>query len=270
MREISPLLLALGVLVLLPISGQNAQTLSLLAPTDSIESDQLKYTADIKVAGFDGIVGLNFAVSWDSTVFKLDSIGGYPEFFNEDNFGVLDSVNKVSFTYLDLESFTPVTLADSTTLFSLYLSAIGTPGDTSSLEFVPSSESSPIEAVDTTGLESGLAMDLELVNGFISIKDIETGTAYISNPGYLNISAPQPNPVLDQAIFSIQLAEAQNVEIRLVDILGRTLHFEKTYLTAGVHKQLITDYGVRQSGTHFLVVYAGKYQAIQKVVFQQP
>ena len=124
------------------------------------------FSLPVTVSSFNNILGLQFTLGWDTTSLQLDSVG---------NFGLagLDSIGfnlsasgYLTFLWSSLNS-SDTTLADGTSLFDLYFTAVGVDSSGSSIEILDAP--TPFEVVDT-GVVS-LSSGAQQLSGTVMVND---------------------------------------------------------------------------------------------------
>jgi hypothetical protein len=267
MKQTIQVLLCWAVILLCLAQG-NAQTLTRVSVSkDTLPSSAKTYVANIKVAGFKKIIGASFAVAWDSSVISFDSIGNFGTALDRNNhFGLLTTQNGV-LRFLWQESFSGVTLKDNTTLFSIYFKVIGKPGSKSPVSFVNITSTPTIEKeiFDT----SFAAVKAEFFNGSVFIKSLTSTSVFANDPNQFRINRAYPNPFQNKLTMEFTLREAGQMNIEIVDVLGRVVHREQRTYLAGKQELFLPRSVFPSPGNYFVRMYQGTSFTLQPVIFMQ-
>ncbi len=215
----------------------------------------------IKVTGFDSIVGMQYVLRWDPAVFEYVSLSSFnlPELDTND-FGTtqaLDSgIVRVLWSHSNLLG--GVSVADETTIFRLRLKAIGAVGTGSSVIFTQDllTPFDIARANSDSSLTSFGIDDVTLDNGFGAIGyTVSAGETIDASDLALKIS---PNPFSEKTFVQFDLKTTSDVSLFVTDESGRTV-FEKTLpqLPPGQHGTEIVSPQLRQKGAYFLILRAG-------------
>ncbi|MBP7184067.1 MAG: HYR domain-containing protein, partial [Saprospiraceae bacterium] len=125
---------------------------------------------EVKVENFNAITGVRFTMNWDPSVLRFDSVR------NNANLPLLtDSNFDLSFTSLGLGSIVwysaaPITLVDTSTIFTMYFLAIGDPGTSSQFDFTNTLVNPGFSSVNSSN-QGVLISNFTLQNAQIDIID---------------------------------------------------------------------------------------------------
>ena len=225
----------------------------------------------VKVTGFDSIVGMQYVVRWDPEVFEFVSVvinnDSLPELDIED-FGTtqaLDSgIVRLLWVYSNLLS--GVTVNDHTPIFKLRLKAIGPVGSGSEIVFTQDllTPFDFAQANSDSSLTSYNINQVALTQGFGAIGyTVATGEPSDSDNFSLHVF---PNPFAEKTFVRFDLKTASDVELVVTDAAGRTV-FEKTMpqLPPGQHGTEIASPQLREKGIYFIILRAGLHSCTRSL-----
>lgn len=226
----------------------------------------------VKVTGFDSIVGMQYVMRWDPEVFEYVSVivysGNLPELDSED-FGTtqaLDSgIVRLLWVYSNLLG--GVTVADGTPIFRVRLRAIGPVGSGSEISFTQDfiTPFDIARANSDSSLTSYNINQVALTQGFGAI-----GYTVASNePSSMDESSVKifPNPFSDKTNVQFDLKTASDVDLVVTDISGRTVYEKRLpQLPPGQHGIEIASPQLREKGTYFLILRAGTHSVTRSLL----
>ena len=201
---------------------------------------------DITVADFTEIVGLQFALEWDSTVIDLAGISnlGLPQLTPENiNINQAGS-GLITMAWLD-NSLAGVDLPDSSVIFSINYDVVGVAGDTSSIEFTSNDGMTVIEAINTTE-----EVDVVLFPGQVIIADEINSIEEISQ-NIFSVQPNFPNPFRESTIISANFAEPTVATLHIFDSDGKGIYTHQQRYSAGEHSIFITQDLFPQAGIYW-------------------
>lgn len=210
-----------------------------VAPVVTVAPGQV-FTAAVRVAGFNRIVGAQYSMNWNPSVLRFDGITNPAlNMTVMDNFGLsLTASGVLSFSWYD-QTVNGMTLADSTVLFNIRFEAIGSVNSTSPLTF--GNQPTAIEVVDTslTPISAGYH------NGLITIAN-PNSVEEVSERYGIYVTDPQPNPFVTETSISLNLAESISLKWALYDASGRELLVREQFFGNGeqvilIRKEMLPD-----------------------------
>lgn len=241
--------LALAAILLIAHQAEAQPSVHFVAPTVSVEPGS-NFSANIRVAGFQEIVGTQFSMTWDPEVLRFEGIENMALSITvPDNFGLMGTESGLlTFSWFD-PTLSGMNLPDSAILYAIRFQTIGDAGDNSSLAFgnIPTVK----EVVDTTFV----AIEAAFHDGDIAVLS-PNSIAEISIPR-LQVSESMPNPVKESASFLISLKESTHLEWAVFDIQGRRLFSKEGTFNPGEHSLTIDAGKIREPGTYYCRFYLG-------------
>lgn len=213
------------VLCFAVLSFSQAQSVTtIVAPTATVPPSTI-YKADIKVAHFKNIVGVQFTMNWDSAVLRFREVKNlaFPPNSQVENFGVTKTANgMLAFQWHD-EDFEGRSLNDSTTLFSVEFDVIGIPNSISPLSFTD--DLAFREVADS----SFNAIAAKYQDGTVQIAETTGTHAYNSAPHLVQVEDSYPNPFHDYTQVQVELKAATQVRLMIQDVQGKTIYEEQRF-----------------------------------------
>lgn len=244
------------------MAGSALAQISFFCSQDTIPITQTNYTATVSVSDFEEIVGTQFTFSWDSTVLSYTSVSDLAPFLNViEHFGEDKSAGGIlRFAWFNA-ALTGVTLADSTTLFTVNFEVIGQGGSRADLTF----GDTPIarEVVDT----SFTAIAANFDNGLVYLDPVSQ-TREVSSE--LRVNRIQPNPVqqLDPSIH-FYIRKADTLLVRVVRIDGQE-SYRATHTTyAGQQAIRLPGAAFFQAGMYVVILQTDQFVATQKLIVSE-
>lgn len=221
------------------------------------------FTADIQVDSFINLGSSALSVNWDPEVLKFTEVSNLGVTLNELS-GINESEavsdGKLGFVWLNSSASTGVTLPDSTVLFSITFEVVGNGGDTTSLRFTDD----PVIR-EFSNLQPALVPST-YTDALITV----TGTSdayYNSAPEIVNLYPPVPNPFYDNTLVKIDLEQAAQTTIKIIDQTGRVLYEDQQFFAAGLQNIPISKEIFKHSGTYYCLLSANEFRIMQKLVF---
>jgi hypothetical protein len=251
------------VLMFLAFNLVKAQpTVNFVAPFLTVTPGQI-FSAPVRVAGFNRIVGVQYSMNWNPSVLRFDGITNPALNMSVmDNFGLALSASGVlSFSWYD-QTVNGQTIADSTILFNIRFEAIGSSISTSPLTF--GSQPTSIEVVDTS-LSPILG---GYHNGLITIAN-PNAVEEPAEPFRIRIGEPQPNPFDAETTISVFLDSPASLKWVLYDASGRELLQREQVFGSGqqfitIHKDLLSNL----TGNLYCKIYLPGGEVISKKIIK--
>jgi hypothetical protein len=197
-------------------------------------------TIPVKVKDFNSIISAQGSIQFDQAVLSYTSVQafGLPG-MNVSNFGTSQvSSGKLAFLWMD-GTLAGVTLADSSTIFSITFTIIGTAGQFSALTFV--NAPTPIEIVNAATVTETVLM----VNGNVTVIT-STGMSKPNTVSILSTASPNPFNVNTKISFFNEIAG--NVIVTVFDLCGRIVWISEKYYAQGA--QVISWDGTDNNGSY--------------------
>lgn len=264
MRMKSNTVKQLSLCLILVVSSLFAktQTVSCYFSSDYSADTGSKLIVDVKVDSFINVGGLNFSIAWDPDILQYEETGNLGVTFNElSGFNESKaSQGKIGVSWISPSATQGVTIPDSTTLFSIQFDVVGVTNDTTSLRFTDDPLPKEFFNLNAQVIPSVYA------NGFVTV----TGTSrasYNSAPELISLYPPTPNPFYENTFIKIDLRQAAQTNIKIVDQMGKVLHDEQQYLGAGLQTIPVSKDIFSHSGTYYCLLYANDFRVMQKLVF---
>ncbi|MEM1320750.1 MAG: cohesin domain-containing protein [Bacteroidota bacterium] len=203
-------------------------------------------TVDFRVNDFTSILSAQFTINWDAEILQFTEITNFnlPDLNLATNFGTTNADGGlVRFSWLDLSVTNGVSLEDGEQMFSIDFKVIGEPG-TSTLVSVIDSMPVIIEFVDS----SGTNIEPEIQNGTITVSN-PLSTRF-AEAGTLTMHQNAPNPFRQQTAIRIELNSAEELTLRIYDLLGNMIFENKKRYSAGEHSILINADQLPTAGSY--------------------
>ena len=253
------LLLSLSILV-----SSQAQVKIFTTAKDTISADSASYTTEIKVANYNQIIGTQFTLRWDSTIFNFVDVAdlGMEEISYDNHFGRQDSGSGIlRFAWFN-ESLVGIDLPDSTTLFSVEFEILDNTTEKETAIWF-SDDPTLKEVADTS---FGM-VPAEFIDGFVRVLPSATVSSVRNNPEELNILALSPNPVKNNsAQLTFFLKKTDTLSMRLVSMNGQELQRNTQVFQAGKHKINLDINDDVPSGIYLLRLESESFFANEKLI----
>lgn len=233
--------------------------ITVFATDHTVEPDE-EFSVDIRANEFDGVVGCQFSVSWDTTLFRLQEVGNLNEALESsfDNFNVskVDS-GFIGFLWFD-PSLVGLTLPDNATLFSLTFKVVEEESTVDSVRF----GAFPISIEFADGNET--ILPVEFMPGTITIDGI-SDILERNAKEYLSLQCA-PNPFKQQTQLSLDFHKPARATLSIYDASGRLVHQRDQDFATGRHEIELSRSLFGQAGTYLLKVHAADFLVTQKVI----
>lgn len=203
------------------------------------------FTAQIKVAGFRKIVGVQYSMTWNPSVLRFEAVVNPALGMSvNDNFGQMDVNSGVlTLSWFD-QTLNGVTLPDSAVLYGIRFQAIGGNGSQSGINFgsVPTIQ----EVSDTSfaAIPAGYHNGAVMVMTPSAVRDDEAAAK-------VQISECMPNPIKDKTFFSINTQETVTIDWGIFDAQGRRLYASRNRYGAGKHTLEVSADILEGGGTYY-------------------
>lgn len=240
-----------------------AQSLpTIIAPTETVEP-YTYYKANIKVANFKNIVGVQFTMNWDSTILKYREI---EEFIYSNNttiesFGeTKTSAGILTFQWVD-SGLRGNDLNDSTTLFSIEFEVIGHSNSFSPFLFT---DDIAIRQVADTSYN---AIPARFENGMISVQGATGVTIYNNAPHKIQVKNSYPNPFHDFTQIQFELKESTKARLVILNMQGQTVYEAQRVFTSGENTLTLTKDMFPSPGSYQYSLIGTDFTVTQKLIF---
>ncbi|MEZ4994094.1 MAG: T9SS type A sorting domain-containing protein [Saprospiraceae bacterium] len=238
-----------------------SQTVSCYFPSEYTADVGSILTVDVKMDSFTNVGGFQLSIMWDTDLLE------YKEAILQVDHSELSGLNeskvdegKVGVAWISPSGAVGVTLPDSTTLCSFRFEVVGDVTGTTPLEFIDEPLERGFFSPEGTDIASTYADGSVMLMG-------ASNTSYNSAPDHIRLYPPTPNPFYENTYIKIDLRQAAQTNIKIVDQLGKVLHDEQQYLGAGLQTIPITKDIFTQSGTYYCLLYGSDFRVMQKIVF---
>lgn len=235
---------------------------TIIAPTASVPPSTI-YKADIKVAHFRKIVGVQFTINWDSTVLRFRETNSFALTTNPqvESFGVTKtSSGMLAFQWYD-EALQGRNLDDSTTLFSIYFDVIGMPNSRTLVSFT---DDIALREIADSSLN---AVNARYHDGTIQIVETTGTHAYNSAPNIVQVEDSYPNPFHDFTQVQLKLKTTTQVRLVIQNIQGQTVYEEQRLMGSGAHTLRLTKDMFPAAGAYQYLLLAPDFIITQKLIF---
>ena len=239
-----------------------AQNPTFIAPSTSVDYGAL-YKAHIKAKGFENLTGLQFIISWDSTVLQYKGIQDFGlKLSLEQNFGITEaSRGTLRFLWFD-EALSPVTLKDSAVLFGINFEVIGAPQTQTELAF-SGDFLTQIEVYDRNFDK----VDAKFEHGQLSVSSQGTsGSYYVSDPEEISMKAASPNPFSASTRIDFRIGQTTTAIWRIIDAQGRLIFEEERRFDSGDHSIALDGALFPASGIYYYQMRSSDFTVTQKLI----
>ncbi len=247
---------------LLFLFGQltRAQIPSFSAPSVAVDQGITSFSAEIKTTNFQLLTGLQFTISWDSTVLRYTGIGDFAlDLTEEGNFGVTKTSSGIlTFLWYD-PSVSGVSLADSTVLFTIQFEIIGQSNTSSTISF--GDNPTKREVVDV----NAEVISADFLDGAVTIMGA-TSTGYTSNPDQVKVNGVFPNPFTSTTRIDFELEKATTTWLKIFDVQGKLIYSEQRYFDSGNHILNLGPHHFPGKGTYICQMSSTEFVVTQKLV----
>lgn len=243
--------------------SSNAQVVTCYFPEDFTVDPGMTIVADVKVDSFINLVGLAFSVNWDPAVLRYKEVTNVALEMNQFsgfNEGEAESQGKFGLLWLASDIQQGETYADSTTIFSIVLEAIGNPMDTTSLQF----SDDPVTREAISNDQQSLPLEFEAVS--ITLNNTSQ-TNYNSAPDRITVLPVQPNPFHEGTTLPLILEHPAQTQITVIDQQGKVYYNHSRWLGAGQQRIALSDDIFTHSGTYYCLLRSADFVVHQKLVY---
>jgi hypothetical protein len=244
------------------LQAQSRSIPAIVAPTAVVQPATI-YKADIKVAHFQNIVGVQFTLKWNADVLRFREVKNLildpnPQM---DRFGKANTdAGMLTFSWFD-DALKGRSLDDSTTLFSIEFDVVGISNTFSPLQFTD--DVTVREVADTSFNE----IQVSYHDGNIRIAETTGVYVYNSAPHLISVQNTYPNPFQDFTQVQLELKKTTPVRLLIQDVQGKTVYEEQRVLTTGAHTLQLTKEMFPAAGAYQYSLIATDFIVTQKLIF---
>ena len=261
-KTIPPLgaLLAVPFLLLLLPYCVSAQV-AVYATNHTVMPDE-EFTVEIKVQNFDSVIGCQFSISWDTTLFRLKDGSGLlntelESFIENFTYAEVDS-GYLGFLWFDpaLES---VSLEDDATLFSVNFEVLEEESTIDSIRF----SEFPVIVEFANAQEEELEVDF--ISGAVSIEGI---TDLLNRKGKETVAITcAPNPFEKQTQVNLDFRQRVNrASLRIINAQGQVVMQREQSFDQGVHTLELNRKVFGQAGNYYLEIKSTDFIVTYKLI----
>lgn len=264
MKKINTLFASLSLLFALQL---NAQDVTLMTQDMVVQSGQ-NFQLDVKVADFDVIATVQFAMFWNPAVIEYVGVAdfGLPDVNVNENFGEMYTEDgKLRFNWIDPDPLlSGVTLVDGSTIFSVVFKAIGGPAQTS--EFTITSDTvfpeMPVEIINSSGDE----MNVHIENSTVTMDGVNS--TYETRTSDFVLFQNNPNPFTEKTTISFALNQNSDTQLSIYDQAGKVVFEQSKTYTSGPHSVQIDRNLFQSAGSYFFTLKTDNATATRQLVVQ--
>jgi hypothetical protein len=233
----------------------------LITPDVTVDQDQV-IDVDVKVNGFADILSLQFSMTWDPTVLEFIEIKDFdlPTTGGDLNFGTTNTFAGIlSFAWIDPD-LQGVDKSDNTAIFKVSFSAVGQPGDTTTVAIA--NAPAVIEAVNFQG-----EMTYTLDNGLVTINNPNATDEVASDDGKVSLYQNFPNPFSDKTQIKVDLFESSEVEFRIFNNFGQILYAFQNKMGVGTYNFTFDNSLFPTTGIYYYSLSTELDSVVKKLMF---
>lgn len=260
-KTIPPVGAFLAVLLFLLLPFCVAAQVAVYATNHTVTPDE-EFTVEIKVQDFDSVIGCQFSVSWDTTLFKLKEDSGIlnaelESFIDNFNYSKADS-GYLGFLWFD-PAVTPTTLEDDATLFAIDFEVVEEESNTDSIRF----SGFPVSIEFANAQEEQLQVDFS--SGSISIEGI---TDLLDRKGKETVAVTcAPNPFEKQTRISLDFKQrVERATLRIINAQGEVVLQREQSFDQGLHQLDFDRELFGQSGNYYVEIKSTDFIVTHKLI----
>lgn len=230
---------------------------------DLVVNNGEEFTLDLKISGFENVVGAQFTVNYDENVIDYLAVDNFAiASINENNnFGIPNPPNgTISFLWYDFLA-QGVTLDEESTLFRMRFRGIGSMGDCTDIDLDTSSTILNVIEFSNT---DGEVMPVVVTKSSVCIETVNSIDFDIND---FTIGNFNPSVVGDQTTLTIESPVSQRINYTMLDLTGKVVSSGMTELVSGTNN-ILFDRGElpNKSGTYFVEFKIGNYKIARKFI----
>lgn len=220
------------------------------------------FTVEIKAQNFDSVIGCQFSVSWDTTLFRLKEEGGelspgLTSFTVNFNYSKADS-GYLGFLWFD-PAIEPVTLEDDATLFTMDFEVVEEESRIDSIRF----SYFPVSVEFANAQEE--EMEVAFSSGAISIEGISD---LFDRRGKETVSINcAPNPFAKQTQISLDFKKrVERASLRIINAQGEVLLQRNQSFDQGLHLLDFDRKTFGQAGHYYVEIKSTDFIVTHKLI----
>jgi hypothetical protein len=237
----------------LPLMAQ----ITLLIPDKRVVKEGF-VDAEVRVKTRDSITALQFLLTWDPNVLEYSSIenlslqggGTIEEIFGLNN--IYDG--NIKFIWIS-NAANGIKLVDSAMIFKVKFKAIGNKGASSKVKF-DSTDRFKIKAIRANLAVETIPMTVR--QGTITIEGTSAAQEVSDTEGSITLYQNAPNPITHQTVIPFNLRDAQVVNLKIYDIVGRVVYDKSVFFNNGKQEWALNTEGVLEKGIYLYSLKTNK------------
>jgi len=222
------------------------------------------FSVPIQVNQFDNITGLQFIISWDSTLLRYKGVE-HPalDIQTQKHFGAsAASAGILRFLWFE-ESLAPVSLPDGSTLFEIRFECIGKSQETTSILFTED-DLTKIEVYD----KKYRKLEVQFKEALVSIKPTPVNEQINNHKKPISFLNTYPNPFSNSTSVSFTLDQDGLTLLKLYDLSGKKIHEETFDLNRGNHKIVLAARHFPVPGVYVCRIESSGGSISQEIIFK--
>lgn len=231
------------------------------ATSHTVTPDE-EFTVEIKTENFDSVVGCQFSISWDTTLFRIKDEGAVlssnlTSFIENFNYSKADS-GYLGFLWFD-PAIQPVSLDDDATLFSIDFEVVEEETTTDSIRF----SGFPVSVEFANAMEEQLQVNF--IPGSVTIEGI---TDLLTRRGKETVSVScAPNPFERQTQISLDFKRrVDHGTMRIINARGEVVLQRQQSFDQGLHTMDFDRKTFGQSGNYYLEIKSTDFIVTHKLI----
>ncbi|MEQ8704301.1 MAG: cohesin domain-containing protein [Phaeodactylibacter sp.] len=260
-KKIPPVRAFLAVPFLLFLPFCVSAQVAVYATNHTVIPDE-EFTVEIKAQNFDSVVGCQFSVAWDTTLFRLKEDSGVlsselESFIENFNYSQADS-GYLGFLWFD-PGIQPVSLEDDATLFTIGFEVVEEESTIDSIRFA----AFPVMVEFANADEEEL--DVDFISGAISIEGISD---LLDRQGRETVLVScAPNPFAKQTQISLDFKQrVDRATLRIINAQGEVVMQREQSFDQGLHMLDLDRKVFGQSGQYYLEIKSTDFIVTHKLI----
>jgi hypothetical protein len=244
----------------LPLMAQ----ITLLIPDKKVAKDGF-VDAEVRVKTRDSLSALQFLLTWDPNILEYSAIESLSLQGStiDDVFGLNNIYDgNIKFIWVS-NAADGMKVVDSAMIFKIKFKAIGNKGASSKVKF-DSTDRFKIKA-----LRANLAVEtipMTVRQGTITIEGTSAAQEVSDTEGSITLYQNIPNPIVNQTIIPFNLRDAQVVNLKIYDIMGRVVYDKSAFFNNGKQEWALHTEGVLEKGIYLYSLKTNKGIVIKTMV----
>lgn len=116
-------------------------------------------------------------------------------------------------------------------------------------------------------INEGSSLSSETYNDKLEISSIELKLREIEEVASFELYQNEPNPFDEQTIIGFNLANADNVQLSVVDVTGKLVYNETKYVEKGANQFVLNAENLSQSGVYYYTIKTAESTQTRKMIF---